>query len=223
MKQYENIFIIGILTFLNQCILFSKSINYVRIPFGLKNRYNIEPNNTLLDKMFNNIVYINLTIGTPAQNVPLTLRIDSRIFYISSKTFNKTKSNTFESTTNYEMNFDFEYVESGYISTDFFHLNNNSTKITFLLNGEKSRLLVGIGLLIPAKSEFRFNLFFETLKKYKIINSTTWTLKYFNNGSLRNYIDKKIPINEFMFGEEPHAFEENRILYNESNYHSFYI
>ena len=39
------------------------------------------------------------------------------------------------------MNFDYEYVGSDYISTDFFHLNNNSTKITFLLNGEKSRLL----------------------------------------------------------------------------------
>ena len=118
------------------------------------------------------------------------------------------------------MNFDYEYVGSDYISTDFFHLNNNSTKTIFLLNGEKSRLLEGIGLLIPSKSQFRFNQFFETLKKYKIINSTTWTLKYFNNGSLRNYIDKKIPISEFMFGEEPHAFEENRILYNESNYHS---
>ena len=141
MKQYENIYIIGILTFLNLSILFSKSINYVKIPFGLKNKNNIEPKNTLLEKKFNNIAYINLTIGTPAQNVPLTLRIDSLIFYISSKTFNKTKSNTFESTADYEMNFDYEYVGSDYISTDFFHLNNNSTKITFLLNGEKSRLL----------------------------------------------------------------------------------
>ena len=58
------------------------------------------------------------------------------IFYISSKTFNKTKSNTFESTIDYEVNFDYEYVGSDYISTDFFHLNNNSTKIAFLLNGE---------------------------------------------------------------------------------------
>ena len=73
--------------------------------------------NTLLEKKFNNIAYINLTIGTPAQNVPLTLRIDN---LISSKTFNKTKSNTFESTIDYEMNFDYEYVVSDYISTDFF-------------------------------------------------------------------------------------------------------
>ena len=67
------------------------------------------------------------------------------------------------------MNFDYEYVGSDYISTDFFHLNNNSTKITFLLNGEKSRLLGGIGLLIPAKPKFRFNLFFETLKNIKLL------------------------------------------------------
>ena len=105
---------------MNLSILFSKSINYVKIPFGLKNKNNIEPKNTLLEKKFNNIAYINLTIGTPAQNVPLTLRIDSLIFYISSKTFNKTKSNTFESTADYGMNFDYEYVGSDYITTIFF-------------------------------------------------------------------------------------------------------
>ena len=220
MKQHESIYIITILTFLSYCILFSKSLNYIRIPFGLKNTNNVEINSDLINKMFKNIIYINLTIGTPAQIVPLILRIDSRIFYISSKTFNKTNSNTFNSTTDFEIYFDYEYVESGYYSTDFFHFNNNSTKIEFLLNGEKSELFGGIGLLIPTKTQFGFNKFFETLKKNNVTNSYTWTLKYFNNYSFIDYYNKSMPIGEFIFGEEPHNYEENKILYNESNYHS---
>jgi len=198
--------------------------NVYRIPFGL---YNIKGKNfshDIANSIFYNLIYVNLSIGTPSQNVPFGLSINSQTFTVYNKNFNKSKSSTFEEKSNFTNNDDEdEFVSAGINSLDVLTINNTKQKINFILSTSLANLNYPfglIGLAIPKNVEQEIYPFFNSLKEGKVITSFTWSLKYFNNISLLDTLygngeNNKI-IGEFIFGNEPHYYEEDKRRYNKS-------
>jgi hypothetical protein len=179
------------------------------------------------DIMYNTFfstMYVNLSIGTPPQNTLLGLSMNSKTFAVNTKSFNRNKSTTFEEINIYENNDDDDTdIASGIYSKDILNINNNKEKINFIFVEKfknENYPLGMIGLLIPDNIDSKFYPFFNSLKEAKIINSFTWTFKYFDNISLLDTIyeygkDNKA-IGEFIFGEDPHNYEGDKSRYNKS-------
>lgn len=77
-----NIFFILILL-----VKFNKSENnsIYRIPIGLYKSFEDNNEATLIQNIFFNFLYLNLSIGTPPQIIPFHLDINSQSFYVSKK------------------------------------------------------------------------------------------------------------------------------------------
>ena len=203
--------------------IYSPNNAVYRIPFGL---YNIKQNyikNDVINNIFNNIIYVNLSIGTPPQIVPFALNMNSQTFTVYEKVFNKNLSSTYKELSKLENLDDNEDISSGMKSLDILNINNQKKEINFIFSDEikfKDYPFGILGLLIPNNIQDGLYPFFNSLKKGKIINSFTWSLKYFNNISLLNTIsanknNNKI-IGEFIFGNDPHYYEEDKSRYNKS-------
>ena len=199
----------------------------VRIPIGLINT-NVHGNRegapkNIIKDIFYNLEYVNLTIGTPSQIIPCLININSQTFFISNKYFDSEQSST------YELLFDdakyYELVTSGIEVKDKFKINNKETYFNFILERESKNEynLSNLGLLIPnpIKDDDFYSLF-ASLKKAGLINSFTWTIKYFSNISLLDsiygYGKSNNAIGELIIGDEPHNYEPNKRIYNESEY-----
>ena len=217
-----------LLVFIKVCL---SDNNVYKIPFGLYNIRNYNNISDIVHNIFFNIMYVNLSIGTPPQNIPFGLNMNSQTFTIYSKVFDKNESSTYEELSKYENNDENEdegEVSSGYYSKDILNINNISQEINFLLADKlkyENYPFGMIGLLIPNNIESNIELekypFFNSLKEAKLINSFTWTLKYFNNISLLDTIyeygrNNQI-IGEFIFGNEPHNYEEDKFKYSKSD------
>jgi len=76
--------------------------------------------------------------------------------------------------------------------------------------------------MIPNKLEKGVYPFFSSLKKAGIIGSYTFTFKYYNDISILdtiyNFGKKGKYIGEFIIGDDPHNYETNKEIYNESEY-----
>ena len=85
------------------------------------------------------------------------------------------------------------------------------------------KLEINIGLLIPKRVQYGVYPFFTSLKNSKFLNSSIWTLKFFDNISLIDQITynegKDNLIGEFIFGDEPSKYEKDRKKYNSSEYY----
>ena len=204
--------------------IFLSDTSVYRIPFGL---YNIKGKNyshDIANSIFYNIIYVNLSIGTPSQTVPFGLSLNSQTFTVYNKTFNQSKSSTFEGKSNFtNEDDDDEIVYRGINSLDVLTINNEQQKINFILSTELKDIYYPfglIGLAIPKNVEPEIYPFFNSLKEGTLINSFTWSLKYFNNISLLDTLyggekNNKI-IGELIFGNEPHYYEEDKKRYNKS-------
>ena len=203
--------------------IFISDTDVYRIPFGL---YNIKGNSyshDIANNIFFNLIYVNLSIGTPSQTVPFGLSINSQTFTVYNKTFNKSLSSTFEGKSNYTNDDDDEIVSTGINSLDILTINNEQQKINFILSTKLKNIDYPfglIGLAIPKNVEQEIYPFFNSLKEGKVINTFTWSLKYFNNISLLDTLygneeNNKI-IGELIFGNEPHYYEEDKKKYNKS-------
>ena len=217
-QLFKNLFIL--IVFVNFC---TSNNNIYRIPFGLYNTKGKNNNLDIIKNIYYNIIYVNLSVGTPSQIVPFGLNMNSQTFTIYNKIYNKNLSSSYEDLSKIEKTYENEDVSSGLNSMDVLNLNNQKYKINFILSSKlkfKNYPFGILGLLIPNKIESGVFPFFNTLKKGKIINSYTWTLKYYNNISLLdtifgNEINNNI-IGEFIFGNEPHYYEEDKYRYNKS-------
>ena len=171
-----------------------------------------------------NLAYVNLSIGTPSQIIPFQLNINSQSFYVSKEYFYSNLSSTYELTSNNEISYYINELYKGFNSKDILRINNIEKKIDFSFGTEiqKENSLGGIGLLIPKEFKKDCYPFFTSLKKAGIINSYTFTLKYFSNISIKdliyNYEKENKIIGEFIIGDEPHNYETNKSIYNESEY-----
>jgi hypothetical protein len=192
-----------------------------RIPIGLYN-YNDAKTTIFAENLFYNLLYVNLSIGTPAQVIPFQLNMNSQAFYISNNFFSSNLSSTYELLSNKEIEYSYEQGTYGYRSKDIIKIKNNKTKIDFIYGtkNQKDNNLSNIGLMIPNKIQEGVYPFFISLKKIGIITSYAWTIKYFSNINFLDNIYKnenKI-IGEFIIGDEPHNYESNKTIYNENEY-----
>ena len=195
-----------------------------KIQIGLYNTYEGEKQLSLLENIFYDLAYVNLSIGTPFQIVPFQLNINSQTFYAPNKYFNPNESSTYHSLSKTEESYSYEDIKTGFNSKDILTIDNLKEEINFIFETKTSKDndLGNIGLLIPYIFQTDVFPFFQSLKRAGIINSYTFTFKYFNNISLTdtlyNYGKQNKPIAQFIIGDEPHNYESDKNLYNENDY-----
>jgi len=211
---------IKILSFVILTKIFLSEI--IRIPFGIINTEKDSESYPLISQLIYNKLYINLTIGTPPQNIKVFLRKDSYALYISEKNFNKSISVSYNSNNIIETFF-LDIYTTGYISKEIIRIgdyqNNNNTKLDFVLSVSDDNSLGALGLKIPHNFPEGMYSFIHSLKNNSIISSYTWTLKYYSNIKLIDSInDKDGPIGELIIGGEPHEYEENKTKYPPNEY-----
>ena len=205
---------ISLIILIAECIIYSFS--EIRIPFAIIDKQNND-SAPLINKIVLNEIYSNLTFGTPPQIIQLNYKMDYLLFYLPSTIINTTNSETMNCTSVNASLIKMESVFSGYFCTDIIYINNTEKKVDFILNGKKGGNFGSIGLLLPTKVRYGIYPFFQSLHKNKIINSFTWTLKYFQNISLIDTINGNKTIGELIFGDEPHNYCKN--IYSVDNYH----
>ena len=212
--------------FLLLLIEFSASIDKIyRINIGLFNPKDKESDSNFINNLFFNRIYANLSIGTPPQILPFELDSKSQTFCISNEFFNKSLSSSYiqVSRENYFYN---EDVENGFNSEDILNIDNNKEKINFILATKypynKKNILGILGLKIPKFVDYKVYPFFKSLKQAQMIKNYKWTLKYFDNINLLEQItynkEKANIIGEFIFGNDPHIYEQDKIKYNENEF-----
>lgn len=194
-----------------------------RIPFGLYYTYVKSPKD-LIDNIFFNFLYVNLSLGIQPQIIPCHLDINSQTFYIPNQLFIKNNSSTYESISKNETTYSFEDVIKGFNSKDVLTLNSRRNKINFILETKtkKDNEIGSIGLAIPTQFQSGVLSFFNSLKQSGFISSNIWTLKFSNKVSMKDIIfnrekETKI-IGELIIGDEPHNYETNKKIYNKDKY-----
>ena len=206
--------------------IFSSNDKIYKIPFGLFYNQTSKFDGDIITNIIQNRVYLNLSIGTPPQILPFELDMNSQTFCVSNDLFNKNISSTYEDISNKQVYYSYEDSEKGFNSKDIININNNKNKVHFILGtkfkSHKKNNLGIIGLRIPKRVQYGVYPFFHSLKSSQIIDSYTWTLKYFNNISLYDQIiydkDKNNIIGELIFGDEPCNYEDNKLKYDENEY-----
>ena len=220
-------FICAIIQF--KIILSSKNHIY-SIKFGLFNLNNNFTDSSLINNIYYNQIYLNLSIGTPPQTVPFMLDSDSQTFCVSDDFFNSNKSSSYERISIGEVYYKYENVIKGFNAKDILNINNNNNKkINFIL-GKGTRIPTKekdnyglLGLRIPQKVQYGVYPFFHSLKNAELINTFIWTLKYFNNISLFEQItydrNKDNIIGEFIFGNKPSNYEQDKNKYDQNEFY----
>ena len=206
--------------------------NIYKNQLGLFNQKDSKNTSKIIDNIFYNRIYLNLSIATPIQIMPFELDITTQTFSVSNKAFNKNQSLTYEQISKSGVFFDYDDVTLGYNSKDILNLNNFnnnyfSKKINFILGTkyqiDKNENMGIIGLSISKRGHSGVYPFFQSLKKEEIINSSIWTIKYNKNLNLFDLIyynkQKDNIIGEFIFGDEPHNYESDKNKYNQKNYY----
>ena len=208
-------------------IIFVNTNNKIyRIPFGQHSyeyAFQSQVNCTnIIESIFYNIIYINLSFGSPPQAIPFQLNINSDNFYVTNKYFFPNESNTFEFVSKQEEYFYNQDLKKGLKSKDYIYLDDVKKQIDFIYATEINKInnIGNIGLLIPHSIKKSIYSFFLSLKKAGIINSYSFTLKYYSDISildtLYNYGKGGKNIGEFIIGDEPHNYEMDKTIYNES-------
>ena len=228
MSNINNVQMLFYIFLLIEVIKSSSNNKIYKIPFA---QYNCEHSfksgkniSNIIEDIYYNIIYVNLTLGTPPQKVPFQLNMDSPYFYASNKYFFPYKSNTNEYISSFNDSLPNDDLKKGMLLKDYLYISNNTTKIKLIYATEfnKYNNLGNIGLSIPKNIKHEKFQFFYSLKKEGIIDSYSWTLKYYNNikisDTLYKYGKEGKYIGEFIIGEEPHNYEENKKVYNETNF-----
>ena len=208
-----------IIIFVSKC---NNNNNEYKIPFGLYRNKEICSDFNIMNNIYFNILHVNLSIGSPPQNVPFLLSMNSQTFAINNQVYNDNQSKTYEKLSNYTIDFynEDEFISSGFNSMDILNLNNKKEKINFILATEikyENFPFGMIGLAIPTKVEPEVYPFFNSLRRASMINSFTYTLKYFDNISLIETIygnKNNNIIGELIFGDEPHNYDINKKKYD---------
>ncbi len=219
MKNFEYYFFYIILI-----KFFSANNKIYRIKFGLFNEKNSDLN---INNIFYNKIYLNLSIGTSPQIVPFELDNEVQTFCVTNNVYNENKSSTCEKITNGTIDIINEVSKKGIILKDILNINDNANKkINFIFGTDfrnKKQKFGIIGLRIPYLIQDGIFPFFHSLKDAELISSFSWTLKFFNNKSLHDLItydqEKDNIIGEFIFGDEPSAYENDSYNFNEKGFY----
>ena len=190
----------------------------IEIPLGIINTKNVTDNISLITKLFYYKPYLNISIGTPSQLIPILFCKDSFSLFIHESNFNKNKSSTYNSSTNEAIPYFLEFYFTGYPSKDIINFGNFHQKIffDFVLSVFYDNPYGCLGMKIPRENRDEPPSFPSLLKNSKIIHDKIWTIKInknleYNNIQLNNF-------GELIIGDYPHQYEENKNKYNETKY-----
>lgn len=205
----------------NLIVLFILKISIceiIKIPLGIINPKNDYKNNSLIAKLFFSKPYVNLSIGTPPQLIPVLFKKDSFSIIIYQDNFNPNKSSTFNALGNVEEYF-LDFYVTGYPSKDIINFGNyqGDKLFDFVLAVFYDNKYGCIGMKIARENKDELPSFSTILKNNKIISNNIWTIKM-KNFQLQNIEDNNIQIGELILGEYPHNYETDKIKYNESIY-----
>ena len=171
---------------------------------------NINNNNNLdeiISYLFNNNLYINLTVGTPKIQIKFLLKFCTHFLSISSNFINNNISSTF-----------FNNISNNYISYDTFLFNysyniydiNKITEIkinnfSFIYDKKNKENILGISFYDYNNDYQKTNLI-NQLKNKNIIDSYIYSILYENNNTGKIFI-----------GKFPHEFINNNNIINKEN------
>ena len=83
--------------------IFHAEDNIYKIKFGLLNEKNFDIDSDLINNIFYNRIYLNLSIGTSVQTVPFELDNEVQTFCVTNDVFNVNESSTYENISKKEM------------------------------------------------------------------------------------------------------------------------
>ena len=167
--------------------IFHAEDNIYKIKFGLTNEKNFDIDSDLINNIFYNRIYLNLSIGTSVQTVPFELDNEVQTFCVTKDVFNANESSTYENISKKEIEIYYEVPRKGYLSKDILNIDGKSKKINFILGTQfpyRISKLGIIGLRIPNLIQDGVFPFFHSLKDAELLNSLIWTLKFYDNMSL---------------------------------------
>ena len=194
-------------------IIFLKPINsLLTLNFKRNLTKDLSPDNLMIN-LFKNDIYTNFDIGTPNQEIPISIKLQTYAFYIVSseskislKTFSSNDSKTFYSTNNVIRNLMNEDFNFAFFSSDIINLSNINKKnnFSFFLVKNTSNTEIceggGIGLNIKPKSPNIEKInFINELKEQNLISSYAFSIKYKNEKE-----------GELIIGKKPHEYDNER-------------
>ena len=183
------------------------------------NLNNVDQNDIIPKKLINNLIMVELRVGTNPQLLKLKLEFDTCVFYIASESSsNEIKFKEKQSTTYRQMDkniipIDKSNLNKAILSSDYIYLNkdsNNKYNITFLLGIDTDKDISGglIGLNLDEEKVNKYN-FLNELKRLGLINDYHFTIKYIDNNS-----------GNLIIGNLPHIYDSNR--FKKNNYKEIY-
>ena len=199
--------------------ILKKSIcEIIKIPLGTINTKNVSDNISLITKLFFYKPYLNISMGTPFQLIPILFCKDSFSLFIHESNFNKNKSSTYNSSSIEAIPYFLDFYFTGFPSKDIINFGNFHQKnfFDFVLSVFYDNPFGCLGMKIPRENKDEPPSFASLLKNNKIIHDKIWTIKINKNLDYAN-----IQMNNFgelIIGDYPHQYEENKIKYNETKY-----
>ena len=189
----------------------ASSKDIISIPFNkeLPNLNNISPND-IFQKIKDNKLLAEISVGTPKQNMKFQLILTEYLFYLGGKNslcqnkFIENESKSYQKISDNILSFQMANLKEGYFSSDIFYFGEKSEEnkeINFILaiDTEQSTSSGIIGLNIQdtdTKKYDKYN-FIKILKNNGIIKDYYFTIKYTNNNS-----------GKLIIGDLPHNYDD---------------
>jgi len=208
----------------NLIIIFLFKISFceiIKIPLGIFNPKNNSENLSLISKIFYSKPYINISIGTPPQLIPVLFLKDSFSLFVYESNFNRNKSSTFNLSSKQAIPYFLDIYCTGYPSKDIINFGNyhGNKFFDFVLSVFYDNPYGCIGMQIHRENKGELPSFSSILKENKIISKNIWTVKM-NDFDYENFRENRNDISELILGDYPHEYETNKNKYNENFYRS---
>ncbi len=200
-------------------------ITYSQIIIDFEKKYKTFTKENFTKYISQNEFISKLIIGTPKQEIPLTISFRDHLFYISHKNisgiFNEKLSSSYKKITNIDKRIYIRNIKESSIINDNIYLNDkngkiiniNSSKIIFVTNVTNISLIKESLIGLTQNYNYLFNFqeynFIFQLKKNNFIKSYSFYYDYNENSK-----------GKIIFGEFPH--EINNKKYNLNNLKYYY-
>ena len=177
----------------------SNSLSIIILPFK-KHNPELKKEKDFLEIFLNNNIILDLKIGTPMKTIPIKISLNSHYFFLYGSElnglYNEKESSSYKNNSDYQIEFQDEYFNIGFVSSEKLIFKNEKKKnieydnINFILasknNPSKINTLNGeIGLTILSNSKIQKGNIIYFLKLNNIIQSYIFYITYNNeNGEI---------------------------------------
>ena len=192
--MFYNIFYI--LMIYNISFIFSK----IELKFKKRIKSDLNEGN-IMENLFINDLYTYIKIGTPSQEIPITVKLQNHPFYIISGKSNYTKYKTFNEKSSSSYNFiktipmyfaEEDMIESNLATENIiFNDNINIEKLTFVLGTQLNQYRniyeggsIGLKIHYENYESLKGINLINNLKKINIINSYSFSLEFNKDDNL---------------------------------------